>query len=153
MDTLCSSEPTCPSDPFPPDPDCPHALGSARYNQEEKEELMEESGWKLVHGDVLRPPEYPLLLSVSAGMGMQLLCMSLIAIFCAMLGFLSPANRGGMLTATLLLFVPMGVPAGYCASVSYKSLRSVQWRALTVLTATAFPGLVFAVFTVLNFFI
>ena len=32
-----------------------------------------------------------------------------------MLGFLSPANRGGLLTATLLLFVLMGVPAGYYA--------------------------------------
>ena len=43
-----------------------------RYNStEEKEELQEECGWKLVHGDVLRPPPFPLLLSASVGTGMQ----------------------------------------------------------------------------------
>ncbi|EOD11465.1 hypothetical protein EMIHUDRAFT_470908 [Emiliania huxleyi CCMP1516] len=116
-----------------------------RYNSlsdvaDEREELLEESGWKLVHADVLRPPPRPLLLSVSVGTGVQLLCMSFISIACALLGFLSPANRGGLLTATLLLFVLMGVPAGYGASRTFKSLRGVEWRALTLLTATAYPA-------------
>jgi len=39
---------------------------------------------------------------------------------CAMLGFLSPANRGSMLTVTLLLFALMGVAAGYCSALTYK---------------------------------
>ena len=56
---------------------------------------QEESGWKLVHADVFRPPSFPICLVASLGTGMQLLAMACIAIFCAMLGFLSPANRGG----------------------------------------------------------
>jgi len=76
--------------------------------------------------------------------------MSFISIACALLGFLSPANRGGLLTATLLLFVLMGVPAGYGASRTFKSLRGVEWRALTLLTATAYPAAIFVVFTLLN---
>lgn len=28
----------------------------AKYNEEDKEEAMEQTGWKLVHGDVFRPP-------------------------------------------------------------------------------------------------
>jgi transmembrane 9 superfamily member 2/4 len=33
-----------------------------------QEEAQEESGWKLVHGDVFRPPEFsPMLLAVLAG--------------------------------------------------------------------------------------
>merc|ERR1719387_1097569 len=110
-----------------------------RYNQEEKEELQEESGWKLVHADVLRPPPLPLLLCASIGTGMQILGMALISIVCAMLGFLSPANRGGLLTATLLTFVLMGVPAGYFSSNTYKSLKGAQWKTLTLLTATLYP--------------
>jgi len=51
---------------------------------------------------------------------MQLLAMSAISIFCAMLGFLSPANRGGLLTATIFIFMLMGVPAGYFSSYTYK---------------------------------
>jgi len=125
-----------------------------RYNSiEEKEELQEESGWKLVHGDVLRPPSMSLLLAATVGTGMQLLGMSIISIFCAMLGFLSPANRGGLLTATLLLFTLMGVPAGYFGSYAYKSLRGAQWKTLTLLTATLYPGIIFASFFLLNLFV
>jgi len=124
-----------------------------RYNSvEEKEELADESGWKLVHGDVLRPPPLPLLLSSSVGTGMQLLFMAIISIFCAMLGFLSPANRGGLLTATLLLFVLMGVPAGYYGSLLYKSIKGSQWKSLTASTALLYPGVIFLLFFCLNLF-
>ena len=44
----------------------------AEYNSaEEKEELLEESGWKLVHADVLRAPPQSTLLATSIGTGMQ----------------------------------------------------------------------------------
>ena len=45
------------------------------YNEMQTlEEAQEESGWKLVHGDVFRPPAYsPMLLSVLAGSGIQIL--------------------------------------------------------------------------------
>uniref|UniRef100_A0A7S4BHJ0 Transmembrane 9 superfamily member n=1 Tax=Chrysotila carterae TaxID=13221 RepID=A0A7S4BHJ0_CHRCT len=124
------------------------------YNSiEEKEELLEESGWKLVHADVLRTPPNATLLAVSVGTGMQLLCMTLISIVCAMLGFLSPANRGSMMTVTILLFVLMGCVAGYCSAVTYKSFKGNQWKALTLLTAFLYPGITFGIFFTLNFFI
>ena len=41
---------------------------------------MEESGWKNVHGDVFRPPRYPMILSSMLGSGIQLFCMVLIVI-------------------------------------------------------------------------
>jgi transmembrane 9 superfamily protein 2/4 len=61
-----------------------------------------------VHGDVFRSPKNPNLLSVVIGSGVQLITMSLITLAFAVLGFLSPANRGGLMTAMLLLFVFMG---------------------------------------------
>jgi len=126
----------------------------AEYNSaEEKEELLEESGWKLVHADVLRNPPQSTLLATSIGTGMQLLCMAFISIGCAMLGFLSPANRGSMLTVTLLLFVLMGCIAGYSAAIVFKAFRGTQWKALTLLTAFLYPGITFVIFLVLNFFI
>jgi transmembrane 9 superfamily protein 2/4 len=126
----------------------------AEYNSaEEKEELLEESGWKLVHADVLRAPPQSTLLATSIGTGMQLLCMAFISIGCAMLGFLSPANRGSMLTVTLLLFVLMGCVACYSAAIIYKAFKGSQWKALTLLTAFLYPGITFMIFFVLNFFI
>eukprot|EP00308_Calcidiscus_leptoporus_P021395 CAMPEP_0119373146 /NCGR_PEP_ID=MMETSP1334-20130426/23659_1 /TAXON_ID=127549 /ORGANISM="Calcidiscus leptoporus, Strain RCC1130" /LENGTH=626 /DNA_ID=CAMNT_0007390823 /DNA_START=79 /DNA_END=1959 /DNA_ORIENTATION=+ len=124
------------------------------YNSvEEKEELLEESGWKLVHADVLRTPQNSTLLAVSVGTGMQLLCMTFISIGCAMLGFLSPANRGSMMTVTILLFVLMGCVAGFCAAVTYKAFKGAKWKALTLLTAFLYPGITFGIFFFLNFFI
>jgi len=124
-----------------------------RYNEQDKEDLQEESGWKLVHADVFRPPDQPILLCASLGTGMQLLAMTGISIFCAMLGFLSPANRGGLLTATLLLFMLMGVPAGYFSSHTYKSIKGTEWKKATIATALLYPGIVVFTFFVLNFFI
>lgn len=111
-----------------------------RYNEQDKEELQEESGWKLVHADVLRAPPQYALLCAAAGTGMQVLGMGVVSIICAMLGFLSPANRGGLLTATILLFVLMGVPAGYFAGSLYKSMKGDNWKRITMLTASLFPG-------------
>ncbi|CAN0458044.1 unnamed protein product, partial [Discosporangium mesarthrocarpum] len=52
-----------------------------RYNRvptdEEKAEEREETGWKLVHADVFRPPsKYPMLFCVLVGTGVQLLLMA-----------------------------------------------------------------------------
>ena len=95
----------------------------------------------------------PMLLSVSVGTGVQTLTMSVITMAFAVLGFLSPANRGGLLTATLLLFVLMGVPAGYFSAHTYKSVKGTEWKKATLMTALLWPGVVVGAFFVLNFFI
>lgn len=45
-----------------------------------QDDALEETGWKLVHGDVFRPPQYPMLLVACIGSGLQLLCMILVII-------------------------------------------------------------------------
>ncbi|MBA0598694.1 hypothetical protein Gorai_008444, partial [Gossypium raimondii] len=48
----------------------------SRYNElETQEEAQEETGWKLVHGDVFRPPSNSDLLCVYVGTGVQFLGM------------------------------------------------------------------------------
>ena len=52
-----------------------------RYNQDDSnDETMEESGWKLVHGDVFRPPRYPKLFAAVIGSGIQIFCMAVITL-------------------------------------------------------------------------
>jgi hypothetical protein len=53
-----------------------------------------------------------MLLCVFVGTGTQLLCMSLLTIVFAAIGFLSPANRGSLMIAVLLTYVLMGAAAG-----------------------------------------
>lgn len=49
----------------------------SRYNQVDlDDEIQEDFGWKLVHGEVFRPPKKRMLLSVAVGSGAQMLAMS-----------------------------------------------------------------------------
>uniref|UniRef100_A0A8C5Q0M6 Transmembrane 9 superfamily member n=1 Tax=Leptobrachium leishanense TaxID=445787 RepID=A0A8C5Q0M6_9ANUR len=101
----------------------------ANYNKEDDiEDTMEESGWKLVHGDVFRPPQYPMILSSLLGSGIQLFCMVLIVIFVAMLGMLSPSSRGALMTTACFLFMFMGLFGGFFAGRLYRTLKGHRWR-------------------------
>ena len=54
--------------------------------------------------------------------------LMLFAVF-ACLGFLSPANRGALMTCSIVLWVCLGTPAGYVSARIYKSKsRSVDFR-------------------------
>ncbi|XP_008793236.1 transmembrane 9 superfamily member 7-like [Phoenix dactylifera] len=123
----------------------------ANYNQlETQDEAQEESGWKLVHGDVFRPPINSGLLCVYVGTGVQFFGMTLVTMMFALLGFLSPSNRGGLMTAMVLLWVFMGLFAGYSSARLYKMFKGTEWKKITLKTAFMFPGIVFAIFFVLN---
>lgn len=126
----------------------------ANYNREDDiEDTMEESGWKLVHGDVFRPPHYPMILSSLLGSGIQLFCMILIVIIVAMLGMLSPSSRGALMTTACFLFMFMGLFGGYFAGRLYRTLKGHRWRKGAFCTATLYPGIVFGLCFVLNCFI
>ncbi|GFZ04265.1 transmembrane nine 7 [Actinidia rufa] len=45
-----------------------------------------------------------------------------------LLGFLSPSNRGGLMTAMVLLWVFMGLFAGYTSARLYKMLKGNEWK-------------------------
>jgi transmembrane 9 superfamily protein 2/4 len=126
----------------------------AKYNElATAEEQAEETGWKLVHGDVFRKPPYFPLLAVSVGSGMQILGMSVVTLFFALLGILSPANRGGLLQSMMLLFTFMGMLGGYTAARFCKLFDGDDWKITTLLTACLYPGLFFGIFFVLNLLI
>lgn len=119
--------------------------------EEEKEEDREETGWKLVHADVFRPPTYyPMLYCVIVGTGAQLTACVMWLILFAAVGFLSPSNRGSIMIGMLILFVMMGSIAGYVSARLYKSFKGKQWQRCTVLTAFLFPGIVFSLFVMMD---
>ncbi|KAK6942301.1 Nonaspanin (TM9SF) [Dillenia turbinata] len=123
----------------------------SKYNQlETQEEAQEETGWKLVHGDVFRPPKHSDLLCVYVGTGVQFFGMILVTMVFAVLGFLSPSNRGGLMTAMLLLWVFMGLFAGYTSARLYKLFKGTEWKKITLKTAFMFPAGVFVIFFILN---
>lgn len=122
----------------------------AALADEENDEDKEETGWKLVHADVFRPPNAPMLYTVFVGTGVQIFITTLSVICFSAIGFLSPARRGSLMTASLVLYMICGVVAGYVSSRIYKSFRGRQWQLCTILTATFFPGMAFFVFLFFN---
>lgn len=71
----------------------------------------------------------------------------------AILGFLSPAHRGGLLTALLLLYVLNGFFGGYVAARVYKMFDGQTPTRTTLFTAVSFPSLVFSIAFVINLFV
>jgi hypothetical protein len=62
------------------------------------------------------------------GSGLQIFSMLAITIFFAMLGMLSPASRGALLTAAIFLYEFMGLIAGYYAGRLYKTMKGKEWK-------------------------
>ncbi len=124
----------------------------SRYNDPAAaEDAKEEYGWKLVHADVFRPPQFmPMVFAALVGSGVQLLLMTFFTLVFALLGFLSPANRGSLVTAFVLLFVFLSSFAGYTSSRLYKAFRGTDFKKNTLCTAFLFPGIVFSIFLILN---
>ena len=71
----------------------------------------------------------------------------------AMFGMLSPASRGALMTAAIVLFMFMGLVAGYNGARMYRTLKGTHWKRAAGLTASLYPGVVFGVGFFLNFFI
>lgn len=127
----------------------------AGYNElQTLEEAQEETGWKLVHGDVFRPPESnPMLLCVMVGTGAQLGCAFVFALLLAMFKVTNSMKKGQVLTSIILLYVLCGAIAGYISARVYKFCQATNWKLNSILTATALPGVFVCMFTVLNVFL
>jgi transmembrane 9 superfamily member 2/4 len=61
----------------------------AKYNNlQNGDDIEEDFGWKLIHGDVFRPPTKTMLLSVFVASGVQIASMS----FITLCNLISPKN-------------------------------------------------------------
>jgi transmembrane 9 superfamily protein 2/4 len=115
------------------------------------DEFIDEFGWKQVCNDVFRRPANRMLFSTLIGTGVQLFSMSAYSLLFASLGFLNPEKRGALLMIMILLFVFMGVFAGYYSTRFYKMFQGKDWLKNAFLTAFLYPALAFSVFFVINF--
>jgi transmembrane 9 superfamily member 2/4 len=123
----------------------------AALADEEKDEDIDESGWKLVHADVFRPPgTMPMMYCVCIGGGVQLAITVLFVIILSAVGFLSPARRGSLMNAILVIYMLSGIVAGYVSSRLYKAFKGRLWQLCTVITAILFPGVAFFLFLFFN---
>ncbi|KAL7424893.1 Transmembrane 9 superfamily member 2 [Cryptotrichosporon argae] len=125
-----------------------------RYNAIDlADDVREDWGWKLVHGEVFRSPTRPMLLSVFVGNGVHLVSMVVVTLVFALFGMLSPSNRGSLATVLLICWTLFGGVSGYVSARTYMSLGGENWKPNLALTAALFPTVVFSLIGLLNLFL
>lgn len=99
------------------------------------EPLEDVTGWKLLHADVFRAPQYGGLLAPLIGSGMQLVFMLAGLLLLSAVGVLNPSWRGGFGSVGIGLFIFAGVFSGYFSSRVYKTFGGSNWRKNTLMVS------------------
>nr|XP_004485475.1 transmembrane 9 superfamily member 1 isoform X1 [Cicer arietinum] len=127
----------------------------AKYAREDDDletlerDVSEESGWKLVHGDVFRPPRNLALLSAVVGTGAQLALLILLVILLAIVGMLY-VGRGAIVTTFIVCYALTSVISGYVSGGMYSRNGGKSWIKSMILTASLFPFMCFGIGFILN---
>ncbi|KAI3774486.1 hypothetical protein L1987_49044 [Smallanthus sonchifolius] len=127
----------------------------AKYAREDDDleslerDVSEESGWKLVHGDVFRPPRNLVLLSAVIGTGAQLALLILLVILFAIVATLY-IGRGAIVTTFIVCYALTSFVSGYVSGGMYSRHGGKNWIKSMILTASLFPFLCFGIGFVLN---
>ncbi|KAF3901695.1 hypothetical protein ABW20_dc0102088 [Dactylellina cionopaga] len=129
-------------------------ITSVADDDDDDDDLLEDTtGWKLVHGDVFRPPAFGGLLAPLVGSGVQILVTMFSLIIFSLIGVLNPSYRGGFVSFGLFLFVFAGLFSGYFSSRVYKAFGGDNWVKNAALTSLLVPGFVFSAVFILNLFV
>ncbi|KAD6795459.1 hypothetical protein E3N88_06355 [Mikania micrantha] len=127
----------------------------AKYAREDDDleslerDVSEESGWKLVHGDVFRPPRNMVLLSAVVGTGAQLALLILLVILFAIVATLY-IGRGAIVTTFIVCYALTSFVSGYVSGGMYSRHGGKNWIKSMILTASLFPFLCFGIGFILN---
>ncbi|XP_045817541.1 transmembrane 9 superfamily member 1 [Trifolium pratense] len=127
----------------------------AKYAREDDDletlerDVSEESGWKLVHGDVFRPPRSLALISAVVGTGAQLALLILLVILLAIVGMLY-VGRGAIVTTFIVCYALTSVISGYVSGGMYSRNGGKSWIKSMILTASLFPFMCFGIGFILN---
>ncbi|KAI4298974.1 hypothetical protein L6164_032477 [Bauhinia variegata] len=112
-------------------------------------DVSEESGWKLVHGDVFRPPHNLVILSAVVGTGAQLALLVLLVILLAIVGMLY-VGRGAIVTTFIVCYALTSFISGYVNGGMYSRNGGKNWIKSMILTASLFPFMCFGIGFILN---
>jgi len=112
----------------------------SRYMELDDEAIEEEeSGWKLIHGDVFRFPEFPVFFCAAVGVGNQLIVAMFFHLCLALGGIISTTRRGSLLAGAVVLYCLTSFIAGYSSIRLYRQMNGKNWVRCIIITAGLFP--------------
>ncbi|KAL3510301.1 hypothetical protein ACH5RR_029702 [Cinchona calisaya] len=122
-------------------------------NYSDDEELagnQEETGWKIIHGDVFRYPKHKSFFVAAIGCGTQLFTVVLSIIILGTMGVFRPYDRGVLRTALVITYAVTNAISGFCAVSFYHQLEGSNWVKNLALAGFLFCGPLFLTFCFLN---
>ena len=126
----------------------------ARYAKEDELDSLErdmndEYGWKLVHGDVFRPPKHLMWLSAVYGVGLQFCVQAVVVVLAVICGSLF-MESGAVLNTVIISGALISFVGGYFSGSFYSQNDGKNWIKTMVLSTSLFPGVAFTILFVLN---
>jgi hypothetical protein len=110
----------------------------------------EETGWKLIHGDIFRYPGRISLFCAFIGTGAHLFVVTFCLLSLALMSTFHLAKRGAVLTATIIIYALSSGVGGFVSARLYRQLGGLNWVWNTILNALIFPAPLMAVFSFVN---
>lgn len=121
-----------------------------QFEEDIEEDSVEESGWKLIHGDVFRAPPHLIAFSALYGTGYQLAVLTFGVLCFAILGSYY-RGRGTLLTVIIVCYVLSSVVAGFVSAQYYVHQGGKNWIKTLLATALLLPGTVASLGFLINF--
>jgi transmembrane 9 superfamily protein 1 len=109
----------------------------------------DDVSWKLLHGDVFRPPVHRMWLCACVGAGTQLLFVGVSVILIGAVGNIY-SQRGTVVSAAVVLYMLSAAIAGFVSARLYHRIGGVKWKWNMIVTALLFTGPSFIVWSILN---
>lgn len=111
----------------------------ARRSDNPDEEL-DDSGWKLVHGDVFRLPENVTILAAFCGAGVHLLLLGVIGMILALAGYFPFGDSGAAYATLIFLYAFTSFFGGLVSAAVHRHFKGPAWHWNVVLESAIFTG-------------
>lgn len=123
----------------------------SRYMDVDEDELTEEeTGWKMINGDVFRPPSNVSFFSACVGAGAQIFLTAFILLCAVLMEIFKATRRGALLTACIMIYSMCGFFGGFVSGRLFKQLKGTNWVWNVIITSMIFPVPLFLVFGWVN---
>lgn len=129
----------------------------ARYSQDEDDieleaDAQEDQGWKIIHTDVFRFPQYKSLFASAIGNGVQVLATIMLIILMALAGLFNVHRHGSMNAAGFVVYALTCSIAGFVSTRLYRQLEGANWAWNIVMTSCVFTAPFFLIWSIINSF-
>lgn len=113
------------------------------YDDQSDFKVMDEIGWRLLHGDIFRSPQYPILLSSFVGVGFDFLISLLVVFIFTAIGIFEVISFSTFVEPFLLIYFIVTPINGFLSTKLFKTIGRQFWKR-NLLTASLLGPCFFA---------